>query len=144
MQVYTSRGHWASPLCCFGVGTDAAARWSSQGDNFSGWQFIRGTNPCHMLDNVGNWTKPNYMFPTMDSGLVGGFRAYSNGDIPLMPIFVRHASFGIVGELHGAFGCPGFGVAHGQELTHSSGKRYVLLQNVYRAGASDYMAMELS
>ncbi|WVX90460.1 structural protein [Vibrio phage VpP2 MP] len=144
LQVYTSRGHWVSPLCCFGVGTSNTARWSEQGNDFSGWQYIRGSNPNHLLDDTGVWTKPDYLFPNMDTALTGNMRAYDNGDIPLLPMFVRTAARGIVGELHGAFGCGGFGVSHGQELTHSSGRRFVILQNVYRAGTTDYMAMELS
>ncbi|QMV29702.1 hypothetical protein [Vibrio phage vB_VnaS-AQKL99] len=144
LQTYTSRGHWVSPLCNFGVGTDKNARWSSQGNDFSGWQYIRGSNPCHLLDDTGIWGKPDYMFPTMDSSIVGNMRPYANGDIALMPMFVRTSKRGLVGELPGAFGCPGFGVSHAQELTHSDGRKFVILQNVYRAGTGDYMALELS
>lgn len=144
MQTYTSRGHWPSPICCFAVGTDVNARWSSTGDNFSGWQFIRGSNPCMIQDFDNTWTKPNYMWPSMDSALIGTLRPYDSGDVPLLQLMVKINKYGVVGELPGAFAIGGFSLANWQELTHSSGRKFLVVQNVYRTTTTDYLAMELS
>lgn len=144
LRTYTSKGHWAAPICCFAIGTDINARWSATGDNFSGWQHIRGSNPCMLQDHGNTWTKPNYMYPSMDTGLTQNLRQFSNGDVPLMQQMVKHNSYGIVGELPGVFGLSGFGLSNWQELTHSSGKKFLVIQNVYRADATDYLAVELS
>ncbi|AXH68430.1 virion [Vibrio phage R01] len=143
MRTYTSRGHWVSPLCCFGVGTDAAGRWSGTGDNYSGWQYVRGTKPVPVFNEQKTWVKMSYIHPFMGHPQrFPNWVAYENGDRALLQSIVKIDGHAVVGELIGVYGSGGLGLSNMQELSHSNGKKYLVVQNVYRAGGGDYLIME--
>ncbi|AIM40630.1 virion protein [Vibrio phage VpKK5] len=143
LRTYTSRGHWPAPVCSFCVGTNVNARWSSQGNDYSGWQYIRGTNPCHLQNYNSAWTKPNAVFPNMYTGIYDTARPYENGDVPLSPMMYSTSADGVVGEVVGAYHVAGFSLANGQILDHDDGRQFLVVQNVYRADQYDYLVMEL-
>ncbi|QEA10938.1 hypothetical protein [Vibrio phage vB_VpS_CA8] len=143
MRTYTSRGHWPNPLCCFGVGTDRDGRWSSTGDDYSGWQYVRGTKPVPVYDEKKAWVKMSYIHPFMGHPhRLSNWAPYQNGDRALLQAIIKIDGHQVVGELIGVYGTGGLGLANGQELTHSNGNKYLVVQNVYRAGGGDYLIME--
>lgn len=144
IRTYTSRGHWVNPICCFGVGTDKEGRWSSTGDNYSGWQYVRGTKATPVYNNEKNWVKMNHIHPFMDTVNYPKYVEYANGDRALLQTIIQIDGFACVGELHGVYGTGGTGLSNGQELAHSNGKKYLVVQNVYRASTGDYLVMEKS
>ncbi|AUM58760.1 hypothetical protein VVP001_060 [Vibrio phage VVP001] len=145
MRTYTSKGHWANPLCCFGVGTNPDGRWSSTGDDYSGWQYVRGTKPVPVYDEKKAWVKMSYIHPFMGYPLrFPTWEAYQNGDRALLQAIVKIDGHQVVGELIGVYGTGGLGLSNNQELTHSNGRKYLVVQNVYRASGGDYLIMEKS
>lgn len=143
MRTYTSRGHWSNPLCCFGVGTNADGRWSNTGDDYSGWQYLRGSKPVPVYNDQKTWVKMSHIHPFMGSTQrFSAWTAYDNGDRALLQSIVKIDGHQVVGELIGVYGTGGLGISNMQELTHSNGKKYLVVQNVYRAGGGDYLVME--
>ncbi|QAY01772.1 UNVERIFIED: hypothetical protein OPA17_43 [Vibrio phage OPA17] len=143
-RTYTSKGHWVNPLCCFGVGTNKDGRWSSTGDDYSGWQYVRGTKATPVYNHEKVWKKMTLIHPFMDTTNYHRYIEYANGDRALLQAIIQVEGMQIAGELIGVFGTGGIGLSNFQELVHSNGRRYVVVQNVYRASAGDYLVMEMS
>ncbi|ANO57504.1 hypothetical protein [Vibrio phage vB_VhaS-tm] len=141
-RAFTSRGHWNNPLCCFGVGTDVDARWSSQGDDFSAWQFVRGSNATQVQNRLGDWKKMTYLWPCMDTRITTQSLPRTDNIVSILQVLMRIEGENIVGELYGCYGLSGFGLSHGQ-VVQQNGRSFLVVQNVYRAGQGDYLAMEL-
>ena len=75
---------------------------------------------------------------------LGGIHRDTFGDqYSLKPIIVSHGSGpNIFGEVQDLFWIPGFAQASGNNFT-LDGDEYIVLQNVFRTGGNDYVAMRL-
>lgn len=81
---------------------------------------------------------------TWPFSLGGPFRETFMDHYPLLPIvFSRATGPAIFGEVDGLYWIPGFEQASGNTFTHE-GDDYIVLQNVFRTGINDYIAMRLA
>lgn len=116
-------------------------RWSSEDSNHR--FFTHGGSgtlrPLRFVE--GAWLTDLDTYPYS----LGGVWRETYGDTyPLMPIvFSRNTGPATLGEVEGLFWIPGFAQASGNTFT-LDGHDYVVLQNVFRTGINDYVALRLS
>jgi len=96
-----------------------------------------------MRFNDGTWKTPE-AFPWNNSFLCGGtYSARDTGNsYPLSPVVLNDATSGIFGELDGIYHVSGFNNAVENTLV-IGGNTYVVFQDVWRTGFSDYYAVRM-
>lgn len=130
------------PLMVAGTMTSAAEiRWSDEGANH---RFFThgGSNALRPLRFVeGTWLEDLETYPHS----LGGVWRETYGDAyPIVPIvFSRATGPAIMGEVDGLYFIPGFAQASGNTFT-IDGDPFVVLQNVFRTGINDYVALRLT
>lgn len=142
-EAQTSRGHWPLSIINCGVGNSQNAAWNTTGDNQSGWQYLRGDKPVKFYNRDGNWVTPSFVHPQMSNSI-----AWSNSNVAqygaaLTPMYYGSESTLMVGELKGCYFINGIGILSMDQVT-VDGRKFIVLQNVYRNGSKDYMAVELA
>lgn len=139
---YATPLQYPLPLMVAGTMTGALSlRWSSEdGDH----RFFThgGSSLLRPLRHVeGTWLTDLDAYP---HSLNGVWRETYGATYPLMPIVFSHsAGPAVFGEVDGLFWISGFGQASGNTFS-LDGEDYVVLQNVFRTGINDYLAMRLS
>lgn len=144
LQSYCSLGHWPRQVGCYGEGHNAQGRWSSQGNDYSTFQWFRhDARKVLWVDNV--YITPESVYPNMsDSSLCKNGWTYLNGDHWLMPMSVLHENHGALGEFIGCYYIDGHDTSSLQQITTPDNTRLLLVvQNIYRNGYRDFMAVEL-
>ncbi|MGF1680228.1 hypothetical protein [Photobacterium minamisatsumaniensis] len=145
LRQYCSLGHWPRQVVVFGESDIATGRWSNEGGDYSIFQnIIPRANAVLWVDNT-------YLNVTKSYPRQGGFPALdgkpinNSNDRWMIQMFAIHNDHGALGEFQGCFYLSGRDVATWQRLTSPDNSReYVVLQNIYRAGFIDYMAVELA
>lgn len=148
---YARPSQYPYPLICGGMlAGEAATRFSDT--SYSCWVkggYGRAVAPTttwgnmRMRFNDGTWKTPE-AFPWNNSFLCGG--TYSLRDTgnsyPLSPVVLNDATSGIFGELDGIYHISGFNNAVENTLV-IGGSTYVVFQDVWRTGFSDYYAVRM-
>ncbi len=144
LQNYCSLGHWPRQFGCFGEGVNAAGRWSSQGNDYSHLQWFRNS-ARQVLWVDGAYLTPSRIWPTMSSTclMVSG-QVYDDGSHWSLPMTVVHDTHGALGEFIGCYYIDGHNVSTGQVITTNDPmpRTFVVVQNIYRNGYRDFMAIE--
>jgi hypothetical protein len=148
---YARPSQYPYPLVCGGMLTGAApTRFSDT--THSCWVkggYGRAVAPTttwgnmRMRFNDGTWKTPE-AFPWNNSFLCGGtYSARDTGNsYPLSPVVLNDATSGIFGELDGIYHVSGFNNAVENTLV-IGGNTYVVFQDVWRTGFSDYYAVRM-
>lgn len=95
-----------------------------------------------LRNNAGAWLELE-CYPWNNDVITGSTYQVRNtgGQYPLLPIVLSDAS-GVYGELEGVFYVPGFDNVVENTL-EIAGKTYVVIEDVYRTGFSDYYALRM-
>lgn len=143
---YTSLGHYPRALMVAGTGNDAGLLWSTQGDTRSGFQQVRGDHSSVLLPN-GAWAQLNLTWPTniTASDRTSYGTAYPGGDKWMLQMMGAHSTYLLLGEYEGCHWLAGEQVILGQIIDNPvTGNQHVVVQDVYRNGQMNYLAMELA
>ncbi len=146
LQSYCSLGHWPRQVGCFGEGVISEGRWSSQGNDYSNFQWFRN-NARQILWTDGTFLTPSRSWPNMAATvLVSQGQVYEDGASWSLPITVIHDTHGAVGEFIDCYYIDGHNISTGQVITTADTPPRTLLvaQNIYRNGFRDFMAIELA
>ena len=135
---YQSPGQYPYPVCVSAMlGSASATRYSDTSAGHSmGFKGTRSQLVQRWID--GSWMQPdchpwNNGTPTWrDSG----------GAYPLMPI-VLYNNNGLFGELDGVYNCPVFGGNAVEDIITVGGVDHVLIQDLFRTGVGDMIAIRL-
>ncbi|ENM3954321.1 hypothetical protein ACT7T5_003459 [Vibrio cholerae] len=143
LRMYCSLGHWPRQIGCFGEGIDANGRWSSQGDGFSSFQHFRnGARRVQWID--GSYIQPDSIYPqNLGGDLISGSAPMPSGNRWMLPMTVVSNTHGTLGEFIGCHFLPGQETASGSTIKTADNKAYLVVQNIYRNGFRDYMAIGL-
>lgn len=134
-----SPGQYAQPLIAAGMlSGEAATRYSDTNHSFA-WKGSRAN--LMMAFNDGTWKKP-ITYPWSQATLASGMRDTA-GQYHLTPIVLYDAVSGAYGYLDGLYHITGFNNAVENTIV-IAGITYVVIQDVYRTGFGDYVAMELN
>ncbi|OZS45064.1 hypothetical protein [Photobacterium sanguinicancri] len=145
IQNYCSLGHWPRQVGCYGEGVNANGRWSSQGDEYSTFQWIRNAAQQTLwIDS--SFITPSMVYPNMSvSGLCRNGWTYSEGAHWLIPMTLLHHEHGAIGEFIGCYYIDGHDTSSLQTINSLDGLNTLLVvQNIYRNGYRDFMALELA
>lgn len=134
-----SPGQYAQPLIAAGMlSGEAATRFSDTTHSFP-WKGNRAN--LRMNFNDGVWKTP-LAYPWSNAQLSGSSRD-TGGNYHLTPIVLYDTVSGAFGYLDGLHHITGFNNSVENTLV-IGGKTYVVIQDVFRTGFGDYVAMELS
>lgn len=139
MLPYGRPSQYPYPVVCGGSFQGAAAtRFSETTHNF----YLRGAANNQMgLRTNANWINPN-THPYNNDALCGTTQLRdTDGKYQLMPVEV-YGTDGLFGVLDGVYHISGFNNAVENTLT-IGGVDYVVIQNVWRTGFSDYYALRM-
>ncbi|MDO6542822.1 hypothetical protein [Photobacterium sanguinicancri] len=145
---FASIAHWPKQTACCGESDKQSARWSDNpADNYSNFQFVRG-GAAHQIQWVDNTFIPiQNLYPNMNrqlSAFAASPGTYSDGSRPLLPIMVMHNTHKSMGEYIGAFFTTNENSGTMQVVTLPDKSRsFLMVQNVFRNGFNDFMALEL-
>lgn len=138
---YGRPSQYPYPVVCSGMlnGTPTT-RFSDTTSNHS--MGFKGNSARLGLRSNDNWVNA-YCYPWGNSVLAGGTSLRdSNGNYHLIPIELHDDTANLWGVLDGIFYISGFNNAVENTLT-IAGSTYVVIQDVFRTGFSDYYAMRL-
>lgn len=127
-------------VCCAMLNGSPATRYS---DTTHSMGFKGNTTACDMRTQSGSYSQP-YTYPWIADNLAGSSaQLRETGTVyTLQPIVLLNLSDTLYGEFDGVFHISGF--SQGVENTLViSGVTYVVIQNVYRTGFNEYIAMRL-
>ncbi|KLV09569.1 hypothetical protein ABT56_00320 [Photobacterium aquae] len=144
LQNYCALGHWFRQVGCYGEGVNPDGRWSSQGNDYSTFQWLRHAGRQVLwIDN--SYITPELVYPNMTrSSLCQNGWTYENGDHWLMPMTLLHETHGALGEFIGCYYIDGHNTSSLQQITVPENARQLLVvQNIHRNGYRDFMAVEL-
>ncbi len=149
VRTYTSRGHWPTPLISAGSSSNPDWRWSVQDSgNMSSLQWSRGTAAPTIRQPNDAWANCSGPYPTaVTSNAPWGSNTVNqeNGDAGLLPLAAINSTYFAMGEFEGCFGLSGEKLGAGQILNPpAAGNDFLVVQNVYRNGFADYLAVELT
>lgn len=130
-------GQYPAPLVCGGMLTGAAATRFS--DTAHSMPFKGNRNNFKLRDPGGAWGNA-FAWP-FQNAVMTALRD-TDGRYPLTPIVVNDNTDDTWGELDGIFHISGFNNAV-ENVISLDGKTYVVIQDVYRTGFGDYVAIRM-
>ncbi|MDX1301184.1 hypothetical protein [Photobacterium sp.] len=147
VNMFASIAHWPDQYGCFGEGTASSFKWNTQSDGVSTFQFARNdARHIHWLDK--SWLSVEYTWPYQPNyyyGLSLNLQTnYLNDDHWMMPIYPCSKIHRCLGAFIGAYQMSGPNTSTGQVINTTDNLRsYLVVQNIYRTGDSDFMCLEL-
>lgn len=145
MLPYGRPSQYPYPVVCGGMLSGAAATRFSD-TSHSG--YFKGNAAAMGLRSNDNWLQP-YCYPWGNTYIAGNGTSVSNSNLrdtgdayPLFPVELHDNSANLWGALDGIFYISGFNNAVENTLT-VDGVNYVVIQDVWRTGHTDYYAMRL-
>ncbi|MGK4362102.1 hypothetical protein ACSMFQ_21780 [Ectopseudomonas chengduensis] len=142
---YGRPSQYPYPVVCGGMLTGAAAtRFSDTGHS----GYFKGNRPAMGLRSNDNWLQP-HCYPWGNSYIAGTGASGANtnlrdtgGVYHLLPVELHDNSANLWGALDGVFYISGFDNAVENTLT-VEGVDYVVIQDVWRTGHTDYYALRM-
>jgi len=139
MLPYGRPSQYPYPVVCGGMLSGAAATRFSD-TSHSG--YFKGNKENMRLRSNDNWLQP-YCYPWGNDALSGSTQLRDTGSVyPLLPVELHDNTANLWGALDGIFYISGFNNAVENTLTVDE-IDYVVIQDVWRTGHTDYCAMRL-
>ncbi len=140
---YATPGQYPYPVCVIGaLDAASATRFSNTAQSMG----YKGNQPdCQMRFVDGLWRTPR-MWPFDNGHIAGGttrLRETPTDYYPLVPLILCDDTPNVYGELDGIYYVSGFNNAV-ENIVQVGGVDYLVVQDVYRTGHTDYYAMRLT